>query len=215
METRYRRTGADGPWGDPRRGHGVAMEGYFWRLTDRRSGRVIIALCGVNGPPAQRWANVALASHPGRWSREAIVDRAGDDPARLRVWAGPGALAGDHERVSVDLAPDARLDLRLTDVRGWPRRRPLGGLGAGQAVPGLSQYWHPHVLTARATGRAVLGGETVELDGAQAYAEKNWGSGGFPERWWWGQAHGFGREDACVAFAGGAVRLGPVRTTAT
>ena len=36
-----------------------------------------------------------------------------------------------------------------------------------------------------------------------AYAEKNWG-GGFPDRWWWGQAHDFG-DDVSVAFACGPV----------
>ena len=32
----YRRTGADLPFADPRGYHGVAMEGYFWRLTHVR-----------------------------------------------------------------------------------------------------------------------------------------------------------------------------------
>ena len=31
----YRATGADLPFGDPLTAHGVAMEGYFWRFTDR------------------------------------------------------------------------------------------------------------------------------------------------------------------------------------
>ncbi len=60
-----------------------------------------------------------------------------------------------------------------------------------------------------------LGEETVDLGGFHAYAEKNWGRGGFPERWWWGQAQGFSRDDVCVAFAGGELTLGPVRTEAT
>ena len=89
----------------------------------------------------------------------------------------------------------------------WPRR-PFGGSGLAHVIPGLGQYWHPHVLGGRATGRAVLGDEVVDLDGADVYAEKNWGRG-FPERWWWGQAHGFERPDVCLAFAGGDVALGP------
>ncbi|HWH14708.1 MAG TPA: tocopherol cyclase family protein, partial [Miltoncostaeaceae bacterium] len=43
------------------------------------------------------------------------------------------------------------------------------------------------------------------------YAEKNWGPG-FPERWWWGEAHD---AETTVAFAGGAVRLGPLALRAT
>ena len=56
---------------------------------------------------------------------------------------------------------------------------------------------------------------TIDLDGAVAYAEKNWGAGGMPPAWWWGQAHGFDRPDVCVAFAGGRAGLGRLRATAT
>ena len=51
--------------------------------------------------------------------------------------------------------------------------------------------------------------DAIDLDGAVAYAEKNWGAGGMPPAWWWGQAHGFDRPDVCVAFAGGRAGLGP------
>jgi hypothetical protein len=46
------------------------------------------------------------------------------------------------------------------------------------------------------------------MDGAQLYAEKNWGRG-FPEFWWWGQAHGFDRRDVTVVFTGGVLTAGP------
>ena len=58
----YRSTGADLPFGDPLRAHGVAMEGYFLRLTDRERGRVVIALIGVNRGPEGHWATLGLAS---------------------------------------------------------------------------------------------------------------------------------------------------------
>ena len=49
---RYRSTGADPLFGDPRRAHrGVSMEGYFWRIADPETGRVVIALCGANKGP--------------------------------------------------------------------------------------------------------------------------------------------------------------------
>lgn len=59
------------------------------------------------------------------------------------------------------------------------------------------------------------GGETWQLDGWQTYAEKNWGKGGFPDSWWWGQAQGFAEPGACVAFAGGEIKSGPLRTEVT
>ena len=59
---RYRATGADLPFGDPLRAHGVAMEGYFLRITDRERGRVAIALIGVNRGPDGHWATLGLAS---------------------------------------------------------------------------------------------------------------------------------------------------------
>ena len=61
----YRRTGADPPFGDPRRAHGTRFEGYYWRLTDVAAGRVAIVLCGVCRDAAGPWAIVALAASDG------------------------------------------------------------------------------------------------------------------------------------------------------
>lgn len=196
----WRRHGADLPWHDPRGAHGVAMEGYYWRLvTD--GGRVVVALCGVTGDRAL----VALAASPGgvTWRTGAGVRLA---TRGLGVEAA-GLLRADGARLSVDLGPAERLEATVTGG-GWPRR--MSGLGLGGMVPGLSQYWHPHVLGGRVEGTLTLGGHAERFTGT-AYAEKNWGPG-FPERWWWGAAHD---AEVTAAFAGGAVRLGPLRLHAT
>jgi hypothetical protein len=203
----YRRTGADLPFGDPRRAHGVRFEGYYWRFTDAGAARVAIVLCGVCRDAAGTWAVVALAAHPGGLVRSRLVPEATADPHGLGVTAGD-VLRGSASALHVDLGPDARLDVALQEPRPWPHRV-FGGIGAPQIVPGLPQYWHPHLLGARVAGQARLGEETVDLSGATAYAEKNWGPA-FTEHWWWGQAQGFPGADACVAFAGGRVALGPV-----
>jgi len=210
--SRYRRAGADPPWCDPRRYHGVAMEGYFWRFTQVASGRVAIVMCGVNRSSAgEHWAFVGLASHPDGFFRWAALQDAEADAAGYGVRAGAAFSAGpDHVRL--DLGPDCRLDATLSAPVGWPRRA-FGGLGGAHAVPGLTQYWHPHLFAAEVRGSVVAGADTFRLDGAGAYAEKNWG-GGFPDRWWWGQAHDFG-EDVSVAFAGGPVGVGRARMRAT
>lgn len=204
---RFRRTGADPPFGDPRRAHGgVALEGYFWRLTDVARGRVVIVLCGASRAPRGRWANVAVAAHPGGHVNSRVVAAADADRERFRVMAGD-VLRAEVDHLAVRLGED-RLEVRLADRAAWPRRA-FGALGPAQAVPGLSQYWHPHLLGARVEGGARIAGEEFSLDGATAYAEKNWGAG-FPSRWWWGQAQGFEDPAACVAFAGGAVSLAGV-----
>jgi len=210
----YRSSGADLPFGSLTARHGVAMEGYFWRLTDPDEQRVVIALVGVQRSRRGPWALAGLGAHPGRFWRQGVLMDALARPD------GPGARAGsvffgDEQRVVVDLAPDARLDVTLSDLRGWPRTRPFGGSSWFQMVPGLNQYWHPWVLGGRANGTATIGDETWLFSDAQVYAEKNWGSGGFPTSWWWGQASGFQEPDACVAFAGGEVSAGPFRTTVT
>jgi hypothetical protein len=212
----YRATGADPPWGDPRAYHGVGMEGYFWRLTEPRRGVVVVVLVAVSRDAAGgTWGMAAMAAHPGGLVREAIADRVTVARAGLGL-----RLDGDHgrplleageERLRVDLGPDARLDVMFADPVPWPARFVFGGIGPAQAIPGLSQYWHPWLLGARVAGGGVAGPDALVLDGATAYAEKNWGAGGHPPEWWWGQAHGFAeRPDACVAFAGGRARLGPV-----
>ncbi|WP_205699160.1 tocopherol cyclase family protein [Conexibacter sp. SYSU D00693] len=218
MLARYRATGADPPFGDPRRPHGTAMEGWFWRITHAQSGTVAIVLLGVNRDrTGAHWGTVGLAVHPGGFHRAIATSDAHASPSGDVVRAvddGRTVCRATPTSVAVDLGEDARLEVRLDGRVPWPRRA-FGALGAAQALPGLSQYWHPTLLGARVTGTLQAAGRTLDLEGATAYAEKNWGSNGFPEDWWWGQAHGFDREDVCVAFAGGRAGVGRLRTTAT
>jgi tocopherol cyclase len=169
--------------------------------------------CALNRrADGETWSTVAIAAHPGTASWSAAVPHAdADDRGNVRL--GEALVAGDRTlRAAVG---EARVDLELDHTMPWPRRA-FGGIGPAQVIPGLSQYWHPWLLHATVRGRAHLGGRVIDLDGATAYAEKNWSpAGGFPEAWWWGQAHGFDRDDLCVAFAGGHAGLGRVRGTAT
>lgn len=74
--------------------------------------------------------------------------------------------------------------------RGWRAtgaELPGGDLVAARGVSMDGWFWH---ITDPASGRVVLGGSASgvfddgstrwEFDGAQVYAEKNWGRGGFP-----------------------------------
>ncbi|MEQ8834069.1 MAG: tocopherol cyclase family protein [Miltoncostaeaceae bacterium] len=205
---RYRRLGADPPFGDPAGHHGVPMEGYYWRLVDPASGRVVVALCGVvrgaAGTPER--ALVALSDGSGPVRHRWVEREVRADPGRLALDAG-GVLRADRSRLSVDLGPGARLQVDLIRGRAWPRPA-LGALGLAQMLPGLQQYWHAHTLGGAADGRLESEDGPVVLAGAVVYGEKNWGRG-FPPAWWWGQAGVWdGDDDACVAFAGG--RLGAV-----
>jgi len=186
------------------------MEGYFWRITD--GDRALIALIGVNRSAVGRWATLGLASTTTL--RTTAYPTAYADPERLAVRAGE-AFVADGDSVRVDLGEGARLVARVEDRVGWPGGRPFGGASIFQSVPRLNQYWHPWLLGGRACGYAEFDGERWEFDGAQVYGEKNWGAEGFPDAWWWGQAHGFAERDVCVAFAGGEVTAGPLRTTVT
>ena len=186
------------------------MEGWFWRFTDVARGRVVLALCGVNRHPDGDWATVAVAAHPGGVVRSAIVDAASASPDCFDVRAG-AVLAADERSLTVDL-DDVALSVALRDLVGWPLR--LGAGGVFSALPYLGQYWHPHVLGGRTTGTLAVGDETWVLDGADVYAEKNWGAG-FPDWWWWGQAQGFADPTLCAAFGGGRLRAGPVAGSVT
>lgn len=205
LRSAYRRTGADLPGGDPRPTHGAEMEGWFWRFTDRARGRVVLALCGLNRHAAGDWATVAVAAHPRGDVRSGAIDGARASSTTFRVDV-PGVLQADATSLRVDI-DGAVLSVDVHDAVGWPHRLGAGGLFS--AIPFLGQYWHPHVLGGRATGTLEVDGETWSLDGADVYAEKNWGAG-FPDEWWWGQAQGFDDPDLCVAFGGGRLRGGPI-----
>jgi len=181
------------------------MEGYFWRCTDVTSGRVVVALCGINRSPSGSWATVAIAGHPGRFVRSVAAPEGFADPDRYHVVV-PGVLEADEHHLHVDLGPDARVDVTISDHVAWPLRTAGGGVFS--ALPFLGQYWHPHVLDARVEGTATIDGAAWSLGGARLYAEKNWGRG-FPEFWWWGQAQGFERPDVTVVFTGGVLTAGP------
>lgn len=217
MLKRYRATGADLPFGDPTRAHhGVAMEGYFWRITDPSTGRVVIALCGANKGSQGHWSTIGLAAWPSGFLRAEARDGAWTDPDQLGVRGGTGtrAFEADSNRLHVDLGSDAQLDVRFHATTPWPHRM-FGGSSLFQMIPSLNQYWHPWLLGGKASGTATLGDTTWEFRDADVYAEKNWGGEGFPESWWWGQAQGFEDQDACVAFAGGVVTTGRMRVEVT
>ncbi len=207
----YRSTGATSPYGNLEAAHpGVAMEGYFWRFT--LPGRTVIALCGINQSPGGRWATIAVATSDG-FLTVADPERTGfarADPRRLGVTVGT-VFRATPSRVSVRL-PAAEIDVNLTGLVSWPRRR-FGGSSYFQSIPHLNQYWHPWLLGGTATGTATLAGERFKLDGALCYGEKNWGREGFPDSWWWGQASF--SATTCIAFAGGEVTAGPLRTKVT
>jgi len=186
------------------------MEGWFWRITDREGRRVVLALCGVNRHADGDWATLGIAAHPGGLVRSAAEGRAWASGEVYEVRVGE-ALVADEQRLRIRLG-DTELDVELHDLVGWPHRLGAGGVFA--AIPYLGQYWHPHLLGAHVEGHAVLGDRTIDLDGATAYAEKNWGAG-FPGRWWWGQAQGFEDPGVCVAFAGGVLERGRLKLSAT
>jgi tocopherol cyclase len=208
----YRRAGADPPFGDPARDHGAAMEGYYWRLAHPDAGWVIVCLCGVCRGPGGSWATVALAAHPDGFLRHATLEPAAGDRDGFGARAG-GAFRGSLDSLRMRMADDAWIEARLRPRVMWPRRV-LGGLGLGQVVPGLAQYWHPVLLAGEAEGEACVGGRLLRLEGARPYAEKNWGPG-FAERWWWGQADAFPEADVGVAFAGGQLPMLGVSPAAT
>lgn len=209
-DERYRTTGADLPFADTRPWHGAEMEGYFWRVTDVASRRVLVVLCGINRHPDGDWATVAVAADPGGFVRSAVLDGARSSSSSYEVSAGDGAFTADGSGVHVDLGEGARVDLTITHPVAWPHALGAGGLFS--ALPFLGQYWQPHVLGGTAAVRGDVDGEEWALTDADVYAEKNWGAG-FPERWWWGQAQGFERRDVCVAFGGGVLTAGPVSMT--
>jgi hypothetical protein len=139
-------------------------------------------VCAIAGI-CRDWAMITLATSDGETWTE-IADR----PTHgLTVDAGP--LHADPHTLRVDLGPG--LEAHFEHPRTWSRR--FGPLGPAQMVPLIGQYWSPHLLAAEVTGHF---GER-SLDGAHAYAEKNWGAA-FAEHWWWGQAE-------FVAFAGGRI----------
>jgi hypothetical protein len=212
MPSAYRAAGATLPFGDPRGYHGAGMEGHYWRVTSAATGRVVVVILAISRDrTGAAWSMVSLATHPEGRVVSATVPHAAAAARGLSVRAGD-VLAATARSLDVRL-DGAELRVAFEEPRGWPRRA-FGALGPAGAVPGLSQYWHPWLLGGRVRGALRLDGREHTLDGAHAYAEKNWGAGGMPPAWWWGQADAFADADVCVAFAGGHAGMGRARVPA-
>ena len=190
------------------------MDGWFWRITDPVQRRVAIALVGLNTPrDGSPWGILGLAQSPDCLLRTAMVPEisAASRGMRLQASGSEGSFTAHRHDIDVRVG-DLHLEARLDDLVDWQGR--LGASSIFQTVPGLNQYWHPWLLGGAATGRLTGPDGVWEFTDAQLYAEKNWGRGGFPEHWWWGQAQGFEEREACAAFAGGQIHLGrPGRDT--
>ena len=129
------------------RAHGVAMEGYYWRLTDPAAGRCIVALCGVcRGGTTGRGRSSRSPSHPGgfvRW-RDTAGRGGRSGRARRRRVGAPTArrcCAAPSGGSRVDLGPDARLEAVLEGACRWPRagaRRARRRPGRPRAAPVLA-----------------------------------------------------------------------------
>jgi tocopherol cyclase len=200
---RWRITGADLPWGDPRLSHRAAMEGYLWRFTNPADASVVLVACGINYHPHQTWGSVVVATNRDETVRSASIDNAVADHSHYALDARPYLDFRDNKlTVQVD---DAAMQVQLTPRQRQTRQALPFGLPS--VIPGLNHYWFPHLFDANVFGTARIGERTWDLSGWQAYSEKSWGKG-FPPAWWWGQAHGFDRGDLTIAFAGGLLGRG-------
>src|SRR5947199_10739602 len=103
----YRRTGADLPFADPRGYHGVAMEGYFWRITHVPTATVLVVLAGVNRDrDGKTWGTVGVAGHPGGFAHSVAVADASGERHGIGVWAGEDgrtSLRADASSLHVDI----------------------------------------------------------------------------------------------------------------
>jgi tocopherol cyclase len=209
----FRRTGADVPFGDPLPSHSTEMEGWFWRVTEPSTGRAIVALCSVNQHPEGDWSTTAVALHPGGIVRAAALDGAVATHPPFNVAAGSGASRFSAGADGVDFQlDDVHLQMEFSEPFVWPKA--FGGGGVFSSIPFLNQYWHPYRLGGLASGSVEFEGQRWDFTDATLYAERNWGAG-FPQRWWWGQAHDFDGADVSVAFSGGLLELGPLNREVT
>lgn len=189
------------------------MEGWFWRLSDAATGRVVVALCSENRHPDGEWSTAAIALHPGGVVRSAAVDGVRADRNQFSVQADSGGnvIDASQDRLRMSLG-DTEVDLTFRDAYQWPKA--FGGGGVFSSVPFLNQYWHPYRLGGKASGTVTHADQRWAFTDAKLYCERNWGAG-FPVRWWWGQAHDFGEADISLAFSGGLLELGPLKRDVT
>ena len=186
------------------------MEGYFWRFTQARAGRVAIVMCGVSrGARRQRrgrssgWPRTRAGFF--RW---AALQDAVADTAATACGAGEAFSAGpDH--LHVDLGPDCRLEASFGAAVGWPRRA-LGALGAGAARAGAEPVLAPAPVRGRRARQRRRGRGLVRARRRARLRGEELGPR-LPRRRGGGVRRTTSDDDVSVSFAGGPVRVGPAR----
>lgn len=125
----FRTSGADLPFGHPEWRHDVAMEGYFWRITDPASDRVLIALIGVQTDATGRWALAGVGTSDGAWHQEILPE------ARARE-RGLGAHGWTHGRAEDALPDKSHQWAANPGATGAARPAPGVGTAAGPGTTG-------------------------------------------------------------------------------
>ena len=182
------------------------MEGYFWRLTHVPSGAVIIVLVRASTATAKAGPGARSASPATPAASRARSPSGGRRPIAAASASSP-ATAGSR-----GCAPTStHCQSTSAPTRGWTCASPTRCSGRALRSAASGRRRRSRGLSQYVSGRARLGERALALDGAVVYAEQNRGRDGFPPSWWWGQAHGFARDDVCVAFAAAAPASGGCR----
>lgn len=104
------------PFGDLLPSHGTEMEGWFWRLSDAREGRVVVALCSENRHPGGNRPTAAIVLHPGQVVWSTAIDGVRADRTRFAIEAESEVdlvdATGDRLRTVIG---DSEVDLKFDD----------------------------------------------------------------------------------------------------
>jgi tocopherol cyclase len=196
----------DWPSLDPNRYHwdgfsNPFFDGWFFRVT-APDGESFAFIYGVQNPGAIDAADgtaFTVAFRGGGDEIEGLFPIDEFEGSRHRLDARIEGNRATASRLSGVLRDDGRVvswDLRYEVLERWENT-----MGILTNIPFLPINWYVGMLRGAATGTINWDGETIDLDGAPIYQDKNWGAL-FPDAYVWLQG---GDGDDAIAFAGGEV----------
>lgn len=130
---------------------------------------------------------------------QAAYDRTHIEIRNSPFVASDRGLRGEMTRADGTLI---RWDVTVEKDWGW------NAMGWGMPLNSLFNIaWYPAQASARMSGTIQWGNETIQLNNAKAYQDRNWGSS-FPEWWYWLVANEFNEDpNAALACGGGMPRI--------
>jgi hypothetical protein len=183
-----------------RRGY---FEGWYFKHVSRDRSAVLSVIPGISlADDAHAFVQVLDGATGQSHSFRYGLDEFSSDPKHFEIRIGPNRFSGAGIDLRLkDRQHDAEGKLEYRNLTRYPRRLLAPGImGWYSFVPSMECFHGIVSAHHDVVGAMSFDGRSMDFDGGEGYAEKDWGIS-FPECWVWMQANSFPDRQTSVMFS--------------